>query len=234
MLPPHVRARRVVPDDSEPSRLPAGCGICKRARSLRLRIGSQRERARTRLFPPEKSRMARVWSTLVALVLLLSGTRLARAAELELPTAAMQRYYATERRTGAERSEALARALLALAAQAPPAARQELLQKAARTDPTLPEPHLAYARLQLQRHDLAGACLALRDAAQCVVDDAFQQAAWLRRLERLGHTLPLVTLATLLVLFTARSAGFVHHLVEVRQRTVAVALLTAAAVMALA
>jgi Tfp pilus assembly protein PilF len=178
--------------------------------------------------------MARVWSTLVALVLFLSGTRGVRAAELELPTAAMQRYYATERRTGAERSEALARALLTLAAHAPPAARQELLQKAARADPTLPEPHLAYARLQLQRHDLAGACLALRDAAHCVVDDAVQQAAWLRRLERLGHTLPLVTLVTLLVLFTARSAGFVHHLVEVRQRTVAAALIAAAAVVTVA
>jgi tetratricopeptide (TPR) repeat protein len=178
--------------------------------------------------------MARVRSTLVALVLLLSGTRAVGAAELELPTAAMQRYYDAERRTGAERSEALARALMALAVHSPPAVRQELLQKAARADPTLPEPHLAYARLQLQRHDLAGACVALRDAAQCVVDDAVQQAAWLRRLERLGHTLPLVTLATLVLLFTARSTGFVHHLVEVRPRIVAAALVAAAAVVLIA
>ena len=142
------------------------------------------------------------------------------AKELELPTAPLRQYYQAERERGAERSEALARALVLVSRHQPLAERLELLQRASLADPTWSAPHLERFVLELRQHDPASASLAARDAARCVFADAVQQSRLLQKLERGAHALLLATLVTLVVLMLGRSLFFVQHLAEAQRRGV--------------
>src|SRR5512145_2877430 len=118
------------------------------------------------------------WRAILAAATLLAGSRVA-ADELVLPTAPLRQYYAAARANGAERSEALARALVVMSRGQPVEERLELLQQASLVDPTWATPHFERIVLELHQHDPASASLAARDAIRCVLDDPIQQSAWL-------------------------------------------------------
>jgi hypothetical protein len=128
-----------------------------------------------------------------------------------LPTAALQAAFEAERERGVERSEVLARALVATAPHLPAARRDAALVLAGRADPTLAEPHLARARLALGRFDPAGAAAAVVDAWKAVALDARQTAVWIRRLARGLHTLGAACLATLTLLCVVRGFRLARH-----------------------
>jgi hypothetical protein len=130
---------------------------------------------------------------------------------VRLPTAALQAAYEQERGRGVERSETLARALLVTAPHLADERRDAALVLAGRADPTLAEPHLARARLALDRRDPAGACAAIVDAWKAAALDARQTAVWLQRTARALHGLAAACLATLALLVAVRSFGLARH-----------------------
>jgi tetratricopeptide (TPR) repeat protein len=154
----------------------------------------------------------------------------AGAEPLHLPTAPLQDYYAEQYSLHTESSEALARALLYTAQHAPRQRRLALLEQASLIDPTLPAPHMQRALLLVQRFDLPGATLALRDAVVAIRQDAVQSALWSLRLQStLLRTLSgaLVVMALLLFL---RVLPFLDHRLGVRVRAPRALLLAVCAI----
>jgi len=170
------------------------------------------------------------WRAILAAATLLAGTQVA-ADELVLPTAPLRQYYAAAHANGAERSEALARALVVVSRGQPVAQRLELLQQASLVDPTWAAPHFERVVLELHQHDPASASLAFRDAMRCVLDDPVQQSAWLFHAERGAHSLLLATLVTLVALLLVRTLFFAQHLVEARPRQIYVTVVVLTCVM---
>jgi tetratricopeptide (TPR) repeat protein len=128
-----------------------------------------------------------------------------------LPTAALQAYFESERASGAERSEPLARALLWTAARSPEPQRRTWLLLAAQADPGLPEPHLALLASALRRGDVPDVCTAAVAAVQAVHRDARAEARALRDGFRAVHGLLTATLVTLAMLAALRSLRLVRH-----------------------
>ncbi len=137
-----------------------------------------------------------------------------RAAELELPTPMLSQYYGDARARGAEASEPLARALVLASRQYPTRQRIRLLEQASAADPSLPGPHLERSFVLLRSGDFPSSCVAMRDAAMTVLDDAVLQAQLLRGTSWFVHTLLLVTLGTLVVLLLLRTLPFIYHVLD--------------------
>jgi tetratricopeptide (TPR) repeat protein len=173
-------------------------------------------------------RLAKVRVALLCTLFMLGLAAAARAEELPMPSDALQSYYQEERRFGAERSEALAQALMLEARTQPAARRLEILEQASLADPFLVDPHLERAGLLLRQGDLAASSVAVGDALTSLRAEPIQQANWLRYASRTFHTLLIVTLGTLAALLLFRSLPFARHLLIARSTIPAPAVLLAA------
>jgi tetratricopeptide (TPR) repeat protein len=143
-----------------------------------------------------------------------------------MPTAPLQAYLERERASGAERSEPLARALVATAAHAAEPQRSQWLVLAAQADPGLPKPHVLRARAALRHGDVPEFCNAVAAAVRAVRLDARAEARALRGGVLGAHALLTATLLALAALLALRSWRLVRHaLGEAIGSTTAAALL---------
>src|SRR5262245_21524449 len=130
-----------------------------------------------------------------------------------MPTASLEAYYRAERAAGAERSEALSRALLWTADHHTASQRDALWTLAAQADPALADPHLRRASAALRHADVATALAAFGDAWQAMRLDAHEEARWLRQLVHALDVLVTATFVTLCALFMLRGLRLVRHAV---------------------
>jgi hypothetical protein len=156
-------------------------------------------------------RSLRHWPAILALAALAGSGQAVRAATATMPTAPLQAYLESERGTGAERSEPLARALLWTAARAPHSERAAYWALAAQADPGLPDPHWSRACAALRQLDIAEFVSAANAALAAVRRDARAEARALRGTVRDLHALLTATLLTLAALVALRSLPLVRH-----------------------
>jgi len=159
------------------------------------------------------------WCIASALALAVWCVPAAASAPLQLPTSALQNYYLEQRQVRSQSSEALSMALLYTAMRAPEDRRIALAEQAALAAPNRAEPHLLRCRWSLQRFDVAGAVLALRDAWQAAASDAVQSARWTLRLQALVHRTLLGAFLALAIVLLVRSLPFLEHVFSTRSRS---------------